>query len=69
VAQLALTLRTGSRELTLPSDHGGDYLLEHFTNRTGPFRGVWIDVEPGNKYIRYEEVVVVEVSADTGDAP
>jgi hypothetical protein len=68
VAQLALTLRTGSRELTRPSDQDGDFLLEHFTNRTGPFRATWVGVEPGNKYIRYDEVVAVEVSGDSGDA-
>jgi hypothetical protein len=69
LAQLALTLRSGSRELTRPSDRDGDFLLEHFTNRTGPFRGTWVDVEPGNKYVRYDDVVAVEVSGDTGHAP
>jgi len=68
VAQLVLTLRTGARELTRPSDHCESELLEHFTNGTGPFRRTWVQVEPGNKYIRYDDVTVVEVSRDSGDA-
>jgi len=30
---------------------------------------MWIDVEPGNKYIRYEEVVVVEGAVTAATRP
>jgi hypothetical protein len=66
MARLKLELRSGRHELTHSDTHlDGDTLLGHFTQQSGPFQGrKWVQVEPGNRFVRYDEVVAVDVVAE-----
>jgi hypothetical protein len=63
MSRLALTLKNGATALTL--DHPGEpeRLLDDFKSTEGPFAGrQWVDVEPGLRCVRYDEVVEVQVA-------
>jgi hypothetical protein len=67
MARLKLELRNGRHELTHSDTHlDGEALLGHFTQQSGPFQGrKWVHVEPGSRFVRYDEVIAVEVVAES----
>ena len=63
MTRLALTLKNGTKALTLDHPSEPDALLAEFKSTEGPFAGrQWVDVEPGLRAIRYDEVVEVQVA-------
>jgi hypothetical protein len=66
VARLKLELRNGRHEVTYPDTfEEGQSLIESFLRQSGSFQGrKWVQVEPGMRFVRYDEVIAVEVVAE-----
>ena len=63
MTRLAITLKNGTTALTLDHASEPEQLLEDFKKSDGPFAGrQWVDVEPGLRCVRYEQVVEVQVA-------